>query len=332
MTEVLSDQAVSRGDIVREVAELRRRAQRLETARRSEATSIGAGGVRLHAGGSVRVQGGGGVDVEDGGSIQARYADGRVGVQYGSLRFGASGDPAGHGLLVEDDADEDNNIFRARKDETGAKVVEVGSSSSFPNFFATTNLAQILTEQHVLSLNGQPGVAALGYADSSRIFLVQSDGLFVITPDTTASSANVFMSEFGFIARVTSAAAAKVDVEDLEVDSGEVLALRPRTWRDRGEVERDPDTDRWHVGLVAEEVEAAGLEEFVDYDEAGSPQAVAYDRLAIALLTVVQDQQRRLDALDGGRPGKRQRKRKPKRRPGLSSPTPQRASARSAPA
>lgn len=310
--------AFSQGDIMRRQAETERALRDQQTARRLAAAAVGRGGVRVHSGGSVRIQDGGGVDVLDGGNIQARYPNGRPGIQYGSLTF-QTGTGAGHGLLVEDDDESDNNIFRARRDPEGSKLVEVGSASSRPIFFATTDLTQILgVGGLVMSLNVAPGAAAIGFGDLSRVLFMDGDGLFLVTPDTTASSANVNMTEAGFIARVTSRAASKVDVQDLDIDPSDVLALRPRTWRDRSEVEREPDTDRWHVGLVAEEVESAGLAEFVDYDEDGQPQSIAYDRLVVALLSVVQEQQQRLDALDGGSPGRRSadaRDRKPKRRP-----------------
>ena len=69
---VISDPAVSRGDIMRRLDELEAEVTALKTARRSERTAIGRGGQRVHSGGSVTVEGGGGIVVSDGGDVGVR--------------------------------------------------------------------------------------------------------------------------------------------------------------------------------------------------------------------------------------------------------------------
>lgn len=112
------------------------------------------------------------------------------------------------------------------------------------------------------------------------------------TDSTTASAANVYMNPTGnIISRSTSSLRYKVDVQDLVLDLAAVRALRPVRFRDRGEVERDPDTTQTYVGLIAEEVDALGLHSFVSYmeDENGDliPDGVQYDRLTVALHMLV---------------------------------------------
>lgn len=91
-----------------------------------------------------------------------------------------------------------------------------------------------------------------------------------------------------------------------------MLSLRPRTWRDRIEVQANPDTTNRHVGLIAEELDDLGLVEFVEYDEEGRPDSVAYDRLSVALIEVVKEQEARLRAMEErlGMPAPARRKRK----------------------
>lgn len=96
---------------------------------------------------------------------------------------------------------------------------------------------------------------------------------------------------------VSSARRFKTDIRDFSVNPRTVLDLKPRTWRDKGEVAKNPDTDRWHVGFVAEEVEEAGLSAFVDYDQAALPKSVTYDRLTVALLELCRTQQQQIDHL-----------------------------------
>src|SRR5690606_11404329 len=65
----------------------------------------------------------------------------------------------------------------------------------------------------------------------------------------------------------------------------------------RHEVEADPDTDRRHIGLIAEEVDQLGLTALVTYDGDGAPQAVDYGRLPVALIEVCRWQQQQIDHL-----------------------------------
>lgn len=248
----------------------------------------GGGSIVVEDGGQVRVIGQGSVVVEQGGAIIVHHDNGVVGAVYGNLdHIGTGGAENGHGLLVQ--ADNGDDIFRAKVTDSGDKFVTAGFDLPF------TPVQQVWLAGEEVQLRSGP----------SSIFLVPDNNAVVMQLANTTGSANMLVTgtstgDLGQVFRISSSAADKVDVEDLTVDTSKVLRLRPRTWRDRGEVEQHPDTDRWYVGLVAEEVDETGLHEFVDYDQNAQPASVAYDRLAIALLKVVQDQQTRLDALDGG--------------------------------
>lgn len=139
-----------------------------------------------------------------------------------------------------------------------------------------------------------------------QVQLISGENSVFIEHETTSNAANCFIRDDGLIRRSTSARRFKQDIEDVSVNPREVISLRPRTWRDRKEVAADPDTDRWHVGFIAEEVEEAGLGLFVNYDEDGKPGSIAYDRLSVALLELLKyqdkrltDVEARLSALDG---------------------------------
>lgn len=108
------------------------------------------------------------------------------------------------------------------------------------------------------------------------------------------------ISNAGRIYQSSSVRASKVDIEDLDgLAAEDVLKLRPRTWRDRGEVERNPDKAAPRaVGFVAEEIEEIpGMEPFLFRDDNGELISLAYDRFPAALLVVIQDQQRKISDL-----------------------------------
>lgn len=137
------------------------------------------------------------------------------------------------------------------------------------------------------------------------------------TSATTASAANCNISTVGVIARSTSSLKYKRDITDHEFDLDALRQLRPVEFHDRGEVaaraawqerydrspesvegEEVPPEPRLYVGLIAEEVEALGLHEFVVYDPAtGQPDALMYDRIVVGVLALVHAQQRQIDDL-----------------------------------
>lgn len=117
---------------------------------------------------------------------------------------------------------------------------------------------------------------------------------------TTSSAANLFLGMVGgvwTVAWVTSSRRYKQDIEDVDIDPADVLALRGRTWRDRYEVDVDPDSEKRFVGFIAEELdEHPTLRQFVDYDDDGQPDAISYDRLSVALVALAKDQEQRIAA------------------------------------
>jgi hypothetical protein len=60
----------------------------------------------------------------------------------------------------------------------------------------------------------------------------------------------------------------------------------------------EPGADRpIEVGLIAEDLADLGFEELIFRGKDGLPDGVAYEKIAVALLKVCQDQQTQLDAL-----------------------------------
>lgn len=136
-------------------------------------------------------------------------------------------------------------------------------------------------------------------------------------------ASNLYITSNGNIGRTTSSARNKILPEPLPEDVDEkLLSLRAVTWFDRTESEQVadylareaegeplenpqgqpiPDTPvelRRVPGMIAEEVEAAGLSEFVIYGSDGRVEGLMYERLAVALIPVVARQRDRLAAVE----------------------------------
>lgn len=137
---------------------------------------------------------------------------------------------------------------------------------------------------------------------------------------TTTAAANMSISVNGVLMRSTSASKYKLYPRTLADDVGEkLLTLEAKDWIDASDSRMvaeamtpqtaseaaDPETElpplpecRRIPGVIAEEVAAAGLEEFVIYGEDGEIEGVMYDRLGVALIPVVKRQRDRIEALE----------------------------------
>lgn len=106
----------------------------------------------------------------------------------------------------------------------------------------------------------------------------------------------------GTICVTTSSRRAKADIRDIEVDPYRILDVRPRDWLDRVALEADPTLTTRTPGVVAEEVEDAGLSEFVTYHN-DQVQGVMYDRLPVLFIPIIKDLIKRIETLEGTRNG-----------------------------
>lgn len=351
-----SDQAVPRGDVMRRLEELERAVARLRTARRLEAASVGEGGLRIHSGGDLRLEGGGtlsvadggtlgvltpdgsewsfsatpnglflaggsGLHVLDGGAISARYSGGGgTALLFGSLIWDATGEAAGHGLLVQDDADADHrDIFRAVRRPDGDTEVIVGQTDAMTGDSEPIDLLSVRAQEVRLRGYGSAtswlevwgaGADVGLYSDSGNVTLIANVGAVQTTYVDTGESANARLAEDGTIQRVSSRRALKADIADLDGEPRRVLDLRPRTWlpaeqttaagpgaegrQAQSRPAREPQQRQF--GLVAEEVDEVAPE-LVTRAADGAPDGVRYDRVAVALLPLLRRQQQQIDDL-----------------------------------
>jgi hypothetical protein len=136
--------------------------------------------------------------------------------------------------------------------------------------------------------SGSPTEIRLGNNTSDDHIVSES-----IYNTTNSSAANVFIGSSGWMARSTSSARYKTGIRPHGVHVDAVLRLEPKSWWDKGEVDRNGGTTDGllrHAGLVAEDVaDIPGMDWLLQYDEDGYPDAVAYPRLAVALLPVVRE-------------------------------------------
>ncbi|GAB5692534.1 phage tail spike protein [Staphylococcus aureus] len=135
---------------------------------------------------------------------------------------------------------------------------------------------------------------------------------------TYSAPANLHITSAGTIGRATSAKKYKISIENQYINeddqfshSKEILKLPIRTWFDKYESEimakelesgkkLSDDTFKLsrHTGLIAEEVEELGFNEFVIYDDNGEIEGIAYDRLWVRLIPIIKNQQSKIEKLE----------------------------------
>lgn len=95
----------------------------------------------------------------------------------------------------------------------------------------------------------------------------------------------------------TSSVRYKEDIENLDYEVADILKLRPIVFRYRADHVEPNSVRDLELGLIAEEVAALGFEELIFRDKDGEPDGIAYEKLAVLLVKVCQDQQKQIDAL-----------------------------------
>jgi len=140
--------------------------------------------------------------------------------------------------------------------------------------------------------NGTTNAIYCKNSADTALFYISSNGYFVTGTGanspynlTTASGSNVTIESDGVLKRSTSSLKYKTDVQNATHGLAEVLQLRPVTYKGKN------DGNKVFGGLIAEEVDAAGLTEFVQYAEDGSPDALAYGNMVSLLTKAIQEQQ-----------------------------------------
>jgi hypothetical protein len=149
------------------------------------------------------------------------------------------------------------------------------------------------------STNGSTNTLSLADSGGTILFYVRTDGLIntgikSASPynNTTGSAANMFLDNQGTLYRSTSSIKYKTDIQDATHGLAEVLQLRPVTYKGKA----DFDGDKVFGGLIAEEVDAIGLTEFVQYADDGSPDALAYGQMVALCIKSIQELNAKVDA------------------------------------
>lgn len=150
------------------------------------------------------------------------------------------------------------------------------------------------------------GIAANGSAffpadmRSGSIISGRIDAGPVYSPDGRANpTAGWIAAGIGPDGRIAVAASSrrfKKYIKAWTPDKQAILAMHLVTFRYKVAIDADSSVD---YGLIAEDLDNLGLTWLVFYDADGLPQGVHYEKIALALLPVVQDHEARIASLEG---------------------------------
>ena len=144
-------------------------------------------------------------------------------------------------------------------------------------------------------INAQGAINLYTYVAGVLRTTIDSSGNLTVPAiytNTTASVSYVAVSSAGLLQRGgVSALKYKQYVRDLEnIDVDKIRAVRYKS-----KCENDDQT-KDHFGVIADEVDAAGIKELVNYDVNGEVEGFQYERLTVVLLKEVQSLRARLKA------------------------------------
>ncbi|KQP81565.1 hypothetical protein [Aeromicrobium sp. Leaf291] len=166
----------------------------------------------------------------------------------------------------------------------GSSPNEIWTNTSWLNFVGSTTLyAQAALW---IAPGGNTRLAPAGDAQLEPEGYVTSNQIYNFTASATANMA--INANTRRIHRTSSSLRYKQDVQDLVVDEGLFMRLRPRTWLDKAEVARYADDETGtepmplrYPGFVAEEVLEDGGGMFVEFVD-GRAESLHYDRMIAA--------------------------------------------------
>jgi len=186
-----------------------------------------------------------------------------------------------------------------------------GATNDMPGtmiFSTTPDGSGTSTERMRIDSNGNVGIGAAptGTLDVRSPYVDADDFVvgFPITGNyyvksklvsrhTTGSAANVFIDPSNhLLVRSTSSSRYKTDIRDYTKGLADVMNLAPKFYKGI------TDGDKQFAGLIAEEVDAAGLSEFVVYNDDNQPDALHYGNMVALAFKAIQDLNAKVEALE----------------------------------
>ena len=176
----------------------------------------------------------------------------------------------------------------------GTNVLAVGGNTAVDG--TITSIGSITTNSS-LTVDSS---ATFGNTSGNPFLYLASSGtlrsLYTYGVARTTSTRTMIIDSSGNFGTTASTRRKKHEIESYKIDSNALLNLDVKTFKYKPEF--DPNQQVQH-GFIAEEAQALGLDELIQYDETGVPDYFAYEKLPIFLLQLVQELKAEIDQLKG---------------------------------
>ncbi|PKX53870.1 hypothetical protein BIS21_01825 [Lactiplantibacillus plantarum] len=189
------------------------------------------------------------------------------------------------------------------KSTLGWQVTKIGGADRgvFISGGAPMNTGSMIFSPYIRV--GDIGNSGTGMGGSN--ITMQASYIYLKSTHTTSKGANAYLAPDGALVPSTSAAKYKTDiVRSFETEMGNKLLEVPVAhWKDKEEVlaktrdsnAKDPEI---YFGMIADDLDDAGLNELVDYDDKGAVRGIQYDRVALSLIPLIRNYRDRIAELE----------------------------------
>ena len=223
-----------------------------------------------------------------------------------------------------------NGYIQALSSDSGCSVAlySGNSASDDPSLIyqrnlrfgsATDTATGGYTERMRITSGGNVGIGTTGFSDvrcavtgvdstsSNYVFICKNGGgtnLFNLRNDgyfqasgiynfTSSGGTAVYCASDGGVYRFTSSERYKREITDYTKGLSKVLEIKPKWFKSINPKEGE----KIFAGLIAEQIDEIGLNEFVEYNDEGQPDAVHYSAMTALLVKAIQELKTQNDAL-----------------------------------
>jgi len=186
-----------------------------------------------------------------------------------------------------------NNAIIVLGDGTTGGAIRAGSGTARIDMLSANQSAYA----NVVADRFYPGSQVSRYLDDNGSQTSVSGALYIGAYSTTGSAANLRATAAtgSAILFSTSSRRWKDNIEDVDAETlAAAKRLKARHFNSKHEV----DNNKRLLGMIAEEVQDAGLDCAVEYDADGLPLAIDWNAITAALLARLEDAERRIAALE----------------------------------
>ena len=191
------------------------------------------------------------------------------------------------------------NISSTNLNIASSGTISGGNSSTI--YYGYANIGGGTSSGQRLYVTGNSAFIGTGIFNSD---LTTQGNFYVPFHPTTTSTANAYLnSSTGLLARSTSSARYKVEIQEQTIPLNSILSLTPKSYVDKGQADEKGTTDGLQrlLGLIAEDVIQIPVigSMLANLNEKGEPDSVNYDRVAVALIPLLKEHEARLNKLEG---------------------------------